>query len=224
MGEAQIIVENCGNTLILRCSASEHGGTSEFASKLIGQREVLHTTVSKTRQSGAWRSSTTSSQHLKIEPAVMGSEIERLPDLAGFLKLATLPDWQAVTLTPRGERNVVRIRKPSVIVTPPPATPPSPPTAASAVSSATPPVPTQTAPARSPPAAGHSGESRGRPRRAGVPDRSGKRATARRVPPKSVDLTAGSAAPPPPEVPPPDAVSGPVQNRASGGESKHPPT
>src|ERR1700690_3036836 len=52
-GTAETIVENCGNTLILRCSASEHGGTSEFASKLIGQREVLHTTVSRTRQSGA---------------------------------------------------------------------------------------------------------------------------------------------------------------------------
>ena len=46
-GTAETIVENCGNTLILRCSASEHGGTSEFASKLIGQREVLHTTRSR---------------------------------------------------------------------------------------------------------------------------------------------------------------------------------
>lgn len=32
---ADTLVENCGNTLILRCSASERGGTSEFASKLI---------------------------------------------------------------------------------------------------------------------------------------------------------------------------------------------
>src|SRR6185437_4039035 len=39
-GEAQTIVENCANTLILRCSASEHGGTSQFASRLIGEREV----------------------------------------------------------------------------------------------------------------------------------------------------------------------------------------
>jgi type IV secretory pathway TraG/TraD family ATPase VirD4 len=31
--EAQTIVENCGNTLILRCSASEGGGTARFASK-----------------------------------------------------------------------------------------------------------------------------------------------------------------------------------------------
>ncbi len=28
--EAQTIVENCGNTLILRCSASERGGTAEL--------------------------------------------------------------------------------------------------------------------------------------------------------------------------------------------------
>ena len=57
-GTADTIVENCGNTLILRCSASERGGTSEFASKLIGQREVLHTTVSRpraARESGARR-------------------------------------------------------------------------------------------------------------------------------------------------------------------------
>ena len=208
-GTAETIVENCGNTLILRCSASEHGGTSEFASKLIGQREVLHTTVSKTRQSGAWRSSTTSSQHLKIEPAVMGSEIERLPDLAGFLKLATLPDWQSVTLTPRGERSVVRIRKPVVVVSPPAASPATP-------SAATPTVP--------PPAAGHSGESRGGQRRAGAPKRSRKSATAQRVPANSGDLAAGSTAPRPLEVSPPDTATGPVQNRAGGGESKHPPT
>ena len=40
--EAQTIVENCGNTLILRCAASEHGGTSHFASRLIGQQRAQH--------------------------------------------------------------------------------------------------------------------------------------------------------------------------------------
>jgi type IV secretory pathway TraG/TraD family ATPase VirD4 len=39
--EAQTIVENCGSTLILRCSASEGGGTAEFASRLIGEREIM---------------------------------------------------------------------------------------------------------------------------------------------------------------------------------------
>ncbi len=58
-GIAETIVENCGNTFIFRCSASEHGGTSEFASKLIGQREVVHTTLSKTRRPDEWLPSTT---------------------------------------------------------------------------------------------------------------------------------------------------------------------
>ena len=92
-GIAETIVENCGNTVILRCSASEHGGTSEFASKLIGQREVVHTTRSTTRRPSEWLASTTSSEHLRIEPAIMASEIERLPDLEGFLKFASNPDW-----------------------------------------------------------------------------------------------------------------------------------
>ncbi len=100
-GTAETIIENCGNTLILRCSASEHGGTSEFASKLIGQREVVHTLLAKTRRPAQWMSSTTTSQQMRIEPAVLASEIERLPDLAGFLKLASAPDWHAVQLTPR---------------------------------------------------------------------------------------------------------------------------
>jgi hypothetical protein len=78
-GAADTIVENCANTLILLCSASEHGGTSEFASRLIGQREVTHTTQSTSRRPGEWRRSTTMSEQVNIEPAVMASEIERLP-------------------------------------------------------------------------------------------------------------------------------------------------
>ena len=109
-GTAETIVENCGNTLILRCSASERGGTSEFASKLIGQREVMHTTLSITRRSGEWRSATAKNEQLRIEPAVMASEIERLPDLTGYLKIASVPDWQMATLTVEPDVNVPRAR------------------------------------------------------------------------------------------------------------------
>jgi type IV secretory pathway TraG/TraD family ATPase VirD4 len=101
-GEAQTIVENCGNTLILRCSASEQGGTARFASRLIGQREVVReqTSTSRTRQGFGGtlsRSQTTSRQHL-MEDAVLASEIEQLPDLSGFLKLASSPRWLTVIL------------------------------------------------------------------------------------------------------------------------------
>jgi len=101
-GEAQTIVENCGNTLILRCSGSEHGGTSQFASRLIGQREVLRTTVSRTRAPGDWRTSSTQAEHFNIEPAVMSSQIEQLPDLSGYLKLASQPHWLQVRLPSPG--------------------------------------------------------------------------------------------------------------------------
>jgi len=132
-GIAETIVENCGNTLILRCSASEHGGTSEFASKLIGQREVMHTTISKTRSAVEIMGSTTTGQHLKIEPAIMASEIERLGDLSGFLKLASVPDWKAVRLAPLPGAAPTRRRKPAIVASPSSAAP-------SAPSTSTPPV------------------------------------------------------------------------------------
>ena len=54
VGEAQTLVENCGTTLILRCSASEHGGTSQFASRLIGEREVARRQTSRGRDQEPW--------------------------------------------------------------------------------------------------------------------------------------------------------------------------
>ena len=98
-GEAQTIVENCGNTLILRCSGSEHGGTSQFASRLIGEREITRITTSRSRRPTEFLASTTQTEHPAIEAAVMGSEIEQLPDLSGYLKLASNPGWQRVRLS-----------------------------------------------------------------------------------------------------------------------------
>ena len=97
-GEAQTIVENCGNTLILRCSGSEHGGTSRFASRLIGEREVLRVTTSRSQRSTEWLPTITRAERLDVEPAVMASEIEQLPDLCGYLKLASRPEWRRVRL------------------------------------------------------------------------------------------------------------------------------
>jgi type IV secretory pathway TraG/TraD family ATPase VirD4 len=101
-GEARTIVENCGNTLILRCSASEGGGTAQFASQLIGDREVVRQVASHSRGSGPLfskslpRDSTSVSEQHVVERAVLASEIEQLPDLAGFLKLASEPSWLRV--------------------------------------------------------------------------------------------------------------------------------
>ena len=109
-GDAQTIVENCGNTLILRCSASERGGTAQFCSRLIGEREITRRTVSRGRDgSGAFgggsrgvRRSVQISEQRVTEMAVLPSEIEQLPDLEGFLKTAASARWLRVRL-PRPE-------------------------------------------------------------------------------------------------------------------------
>jgi type IV secretory pathway TraG/TraD family ATPase VirD4 len=103
-GDAQTIVENCGNTLILRCSGGENGGTSQFASRLIGEREVRRwqTTHGRDRDGGlgfrAARRSTQRSEQNVTEAALMPSQIEQLPDLTGYLKLASSPSWRRVQL------------------------------------------------------------------------------------------------------------------------------
>jgi type IV secretory pathway TraG/TraD family ATPase VirD4 len=103
-GDAQTIIENCGNTLILRCSASERGGTAQFCSRLIGEREVLRRTVSRGRDNpggfGGGSRSARRSEHLSAqrvtELAVLPSEIEQLPDFAGYLKTAGSAYWLKV--------------------------------------------------------------------------------------------------------------------------------
>ncbi len=102
-GDAQTIVENCGNSLILRCSGSENGGTSQFASKLIGEREIVRRQISRgtDRDSGfssrgSRRSRSIAEQHV-TEAAVMPSELELLPDLCGYLKGASSSVWLKVS-------------------------------------------------------------------------------------------------------------------------------
>jgi len=108
---AQTIVENCGNTLILRCAGSENGGTSQFASKLIGDREVIRRQTSRGSDReggfsarGSRRSKNVSEQHV-TEAAVMASQIEQLPDLCGYFKSASSPAWLKVRFSPSAGGN-----------------------------------------------------------------------------------------------------------------------
>jgi hypothetical protein len=94
--DAHTIIENCGNTAILRASASEGGGTARFASQLIGEREVMRTTRATSRRWGEWLGSETRSEHIALEAALLPSQIEQLPDLAGYLKYASEPHWRRV--------------------------------------------------------------------------------------------------------------------------------
>lgn len=111
-GEAQTLVENCGNTLILRCAGSEHGGTSQFASRLIGEREVLRTSISRSLRPFDLLPVINRSESSTVEAAVMASEIEQLPDLAGYLKLASRPQWMQVALSPPAARHTAAHERP----------------------------------------------------------------------------------------------------------------
>jgi type IV secretory pathway TraG/TraD family ATPase VirD4 len=100
----QTIIENCGNTLILRCSGSEHGGTSQYASRLIGDREVIRRQRSRGRDNPGGlfaarsRSSVQISEQRMVEPAVLAAQVEQLPDLCGYLKIASSPVWRPVRI------------------------------------------------------------------------------------------------------------------------------
>jgi type IV secretory pathway TraG/TraD family ATPase VirD4 len=96
--EAQTIIENCGNTLILRCSSSEGGATARFASGLIGEREIIREQITKSTRPNEWLASRPVAQHHVTESAVLASEIEQLPDLQDFLKFASQPEWKRVRL------------------------------------------------------------------------------------------------------------------------------
>jgi type IV secretory pathway TraG/TraD family ATPase VirD4 len=111
-GDAKTLIENCGNTLILRCSGSEDGGTSEFASRLIGDREIVRRQTSRgsDREFGflnrGARRSRSVTETYATEAAVMPSELEQLPDLCGYFKGASSPRWLKVAFggCPAGDR------------------------------------------------------------------------------------------------------------------------
>jgi type IV secretory pathway TraG/TraD family ATPase VirD4 len=112
--DGQTIVENCGNTLILRCSSSENGGTAQFAARLIGDREIVRMQLSRgSDRDGSWsarggrRSRNWTEQHT-TEPAVLPSELEQLPDLHGYFKSASSSHWLKVGFG--GRRSVNRGR------------------------------------------------------------------------------------------------------------------
>ena len=100
-GDAHTIVENCGNTLILRCSASEGGGTARFASQLIGEREVLRTTVSRSRRVTELLGSISQSAALQHRTRGASVAARAAADLNGYLKYASDPSWVRVRLDAR---------------------------------------------------------------------------------------------------------------------------
>ena len=112
-GFAGAVIENASNTLILRCSDSgeRSGGTAQFASSLIGQREVMRTTSSTSEtqgsslQHGLRISPGTSKSKVSgtntspiVEPAALPAQIECLQNLKGYCHSHGMPFWSRCTL------------------------------------------------------------------------------------------------------------------------------
>jgi hypothetical protein len=68
---------------------------------LIGDREVLRTTVSNSRRLTEVLGTVSHNRHFSVEAAVLPSQVEQLPDLTGYLKYASDPEWQKVRLDAR---------------------------------------------------------------------------------------------------------------------------
>jgi hypothetical protein len=112
-GFSGAVIENASNTLILRCSDSgeRSGGTAQFASSLIGQREVLRTTSSTSETQGSSlqhglriapgtnRSKVSGTNTAPVvEPAVLPAQIEGLENLKGYVHSHGTPFWSRCTL------------------------------------------------------------------------------------------------------------------------------
>jgi hypothetical protein len=69
--------------------------------------QILREQVTKSRGGdpifAADHRSVSTSMHHVTESAVLASEIEQLPDLHGFLKFASQPEWKRVKLSVSGE-------------------------------------------------------------------------------------------------------------------------
>ena len=112
-GFAGAVVENASNTLILRCSDSgeRSGGTAQFASQLVGQREVLRTTASTSETQGSSlqhgmriapgtnRSKVSGTNTAPVvEAAVLPAQIEGLENLRGYVHSHGMPFWSRCSL------------------------------------------------------------------------------------------------------------------------------
>ena len=90
-GAAAALIENCSTRLILRCAGGDNASTARFASSLIGQQVFMQQSTNQGDSPGGKSYGSSLSAH--TEDAVLPSEIERLPDLSGYLKVPSKPEW-----------------------------------------------------------------------------------------------------------------------------------
>ncbi len=95
------VLRSCFRNLLVLNIPNTDPVTAEEYSRGLGEREYLRTEKSRSYNSERGRTLTRSTRHVR-ERAVMPSEIHKLPDLSGYLKLAGDYPIAKVKLTPRG--------------------------------------------------------------------------------------------------------------------------
>jgi type IV secretory pathway TraG/TraD family ATPase VirD4 len=88
--EAQTLLSCMSSKLIL---AAGDGETAEYFEKELGEQEVARVDESQSQSASAQGTSTSKNRNIRRDKqaAVLASEIQKLPNLHGFLKLVGLP-------------------------------------------------------------------------------------------------------------------------------------
>jgi type IV secretory pathway TraG/TraD family ATPase VirD4 len=85
----RIILQGTKTKLVLNCADPQ---TAETMAKIIGKQEFIHTAENRSRSHHAGRSgngrTVTLNEQLRESYAVMPSQLQDLPDLTGYLKIA----------------------------------------------------------------------------------------------------------------------------------------
>lgn len=101
------LVENCHNTMVLKCGGKGDDGTSAYAASLLGKREVAKTqrqssasggTQGDGSQHSGWSTSETTSD--AIEDVLLASEVQGFPILSGVCHAPGFNFWSHFSLPP----------------------------------------------------------------------------------------------------------------------------
>ena len=85
-------------TDLLQCTRRSRLTILRDASRLIDERAIVRQHLARSQRPGVSQASRTTSEYHVTEAAVLPSEIEQLPDLRGYLKIASQPSWLFVAL------------------------------------------------------------------------------------------------------------------------------
>ena len=89
--DTRIILQGTKTKLLLNCADPQ---TAETMAQIIGKQELIYTTSNSSRSRGnksGWGRTTSDNEQLREGYAILPAQLQDLPDLQGYLKIAGLP-------------------------------------------------------------------------------------------------------------------------------------